>query len=179
MPSRRRVLASVAGVAGLALAGCLSGTSPGTDTGSTTPSDTTTPTETCSAADPPAPTDAATAPRSYPDRPSELTAEAVQSFLETYESAYQYNTELREHPEKLGRTNGLTVYVSEVSVESEDDQFTGTVEGQLNWEIADRGTTTSGTPTETPLPIGHRGFETSYVVGNRELRREAATVECW
>jgi hypothetical protein len=179
MPSRRRVLASVAGVGGLALAGCLSETPAGTDTATTTPTDTATPTETCSAGEPPAPEDAAAEPRSYPDRPSELTSESVQSFLETYESAYQYNTQLGEHPDMLGRTNDLSIYVSEVTVQSENGQFTGEVQGQLNWEIADRGTTTSGTPTETALPIGHRGFVTPYVVGDRELRRDGATVECW
>jgi len=44
-------------------------------------------------------------PRSYPDRPFELTAETVRSFLESYESVYLYSTQLREHPEMLGRTN--------------------------------------------------------------------------
>lgn len=105
--------------------------------------------------------------------------ETVQSFLETYERVYQYNAALREYRKKLGRTNDLTVYVRSVSVESENNQFTATVEGELQWGIIEAGTTTPETPTETPLPMGHGPFEASYVVQSSELRRGEVTVECW
>lgn len=173
MPSRRRLLATCAGTAGFIFPGCLSESSDGPGTNSPNQTDS------CSASDPPAPTDGAASSRTYPDRPDELTVESVRSFLESYESVYQYNAALRENPEKLGRTNDVTVYVRSVSVASEDNQFTAHVEGELQWEIIEPGTTTPETPTETPLPMGHGPFEASYVVQNSELRRGAVTVECW
>lgn len=175
MPSRRRLLVACTGTAGAMFAGCLSGPSGGTDT------ETTSPTTTCSATAPPAPTDAATSARSYPDRPPELTTETVRGFLTEYERAYQYNDALAANPDKIGRTNEFAVDVRSVSIENDDDQFTAEVGGQLRSDIVDSGTgtTTPETPTETPLPMGHGPFETSYVMTGRELRREAVVVECW
>lgn len=175
MPSRRRFLVACTGTAGALFAGCISGTRGGTGT------DTPSPTATCSAKDPPAPTDAATSPQSYPDRPSELTTETVRQFLREYESAYQYNHALAANPDKIGRTNEFTVHVQSVSVDTNDGQLTAEVSGQLQSDIIDHGTgtTTPETTTETPLPMGHGPFEASYVVTDRELRRDSVIVECW
>jgi hypothetical protein len=152
-------------------AGCLSAQSGTTDT----------PTDTCTAHEPPPPTDGATSPRSYPDRPSELTAETVEKFLTAYETAYQYNDALAANPNKIGRTNAITVRIQSVSVTSEPDGFTATVSGQFQSDIIDAepSTTTPETPTETPLPMGHGPIEASYTVTERKLSRESTVRECW
>lgn len=170
VPSRRRILTACLGAAGPLLAGCAS----------EPPGGTATPTDTCSATAPPDPTDAATSPRSYPDRPPTLTTDTLTEFLGAYERAYRYNDALAADPNKIGRTNELTVRVRSVSVTSDPDQFTATVSGQLQWDIIDtEDTSTPETPTETPLPMGHGPFEASYVVTDRKLRREGVVVECW
>lgn len=175
MFSRRRFLATFMGAAGSFFAGCLSEEPDTRDTSTATP------TETCAAQDPPAPTDAATTPRSYPDRPVELTTETVEEFLKGYETAYQYNDALAANPNKIGRTNQITVRIHSVSVTSQPDGFTANVSGQFQSDIIDSGTptTTPETPTETPLPMGHGPVEASYTVTERTLSREGVVLECW
>lgn len=175
MYSRRRLLTVCIGTAGTALAGCFSRQP------STTGTPAATPTETCTAQNPPAPTDAATSPRSYPGRPTELTRESVREFLDAYEAVYQYNDALAASPNKVGRTNEITVRIRSVSVTSEPDGFTAAVSGQFQSDIIDApsSTTTPETPTESPLPMGHGPVEASYAVTERELTREGVVVECW
>lgn len=175
MYSRRRLLAACIGGAGTVFAGCLS------EQPATADTPTETPTETCTAQDPPAPSDAATPPRSYPDRPAQLTKETVKEFLNAYETAYQYNDALAANPNKIGRTNEITVRIRSVSVTSEPDGFTATVSGQFQSDIIDAepSTTTPETQTETPLPMGHGPVEASYTVTERKLRREGIVRECW
>lgn len=180
MRSRRDVLAACVAVS-TAVAGCATlpaGEGDGDpDRTGTAPTDT----DICSAADPPHPTDAAADPRSYPDRPTDLTPETLEPFLESYERAYRYNDMIASHPEKYGRTNEVTVWIDSVAVDTDDDGYTATVSGQVQTDFIDRETPT-GTPetaTETPLPIGHRPFETSYTVTERELERTGVTLECW
>jgi hypothetical protein len=175
MHSRRRILAGVIGAAGTVFAGCLS-EQPGT-----TDTSTDTPTETCTARDPPAPTDAATSPRSYPERPAELTTETIKGFLKTYEVAYQYNDVLAANPNKIGRTNEITVRIQSVSVTSEPSGFTANVSGHFQSDIIDAedATTIPGTSTETPLPMGHGPVEVSYAITERKLSREGVVLECW
>lgn len=169
MASRRRVLSACTAAAAAALAGCLPGAGDGTPTGD------------CTATDPPAPTDAATDPEPYPERPDELTRASLESFLAEYEAAYQYNDALAANPRKIGRTNELTVYVETVTVEADGDGFAANVEGQLQSDIVDRtpATTTPATPTDTPLPMGHGPFEAGYEASERALWREDVVVECW
>lgn len=196
MHSRRRILAACIGAAGTVFAGCLS-EQPGTkDTPKVTPTGPTdtlkdtptssagtptdTLTETCIAQEPPAPTDAATSPRSYPDRPAELTTESIKEFLEAYETAYQYNDALSANPNKIGRTNEITVRIHSISVSSEPERFTANVSGQFQSDIINAGTPkTPETPTETPLPMGHGPVEASYTVKKRKLSREGVVLECW
>jgi hypothetical protein len=144
-----------------------------TGTGTETATD-----DTCSAAAPPAPTDAAAEPKPYPERPSELTRDAVASFVEAYERAYQYNSMLAEHPDAIGRRNDVDISVNEVTVTADGGTFTVRVSGQAN-----TGITTGGdepeTPTQTPLPMGHWPFETAYTVSERFVRREGTVHECW
>jgi hypothetical protein len=172
--TRRHLLAASAAAIGAPLTGCLSGVPGESDGRTATPGS-------CSATPPPAPTDAAAEPRSYPERPSDLTTGSVETFLQQYETAYQYNDALAANPDKIGRTNELTVYVSTVSVEPEDGRFTAEVSGQLQSDIVDPepGTRTPATPTETPLPVGRGPFESSYEVTDRRLRRNGVVVECW
>jgi hypothetical protein len=175
MNSRRQLLTAGAGAAGIVLAGCLSGQSGTTDV----PTDTST--ETCTAQPPPAPTAAATSPRSYPARPAALTTETVAEFLEAYETAYQYNDALAANPNKIGRTNELTVRIQSVSVTPERDGFAADVRGQFQSSIVDvdSSTSTPETPTGTPLPMGRGPVEASYRVTERKLLREGVVRECW
>jgi hypothetical protein len=175
MYSRRRLLAACIGGAGTVIAGCLSEQPGSTNTSSDTPTDP------CTAQDPPAPSDAAAPPRSYPDRPAELTKETIKQFLTAYENAYQYNDALAANPDKIGRTNEITIRIHSVSVTSESDGFTATVSGQFQSDIIDTdpSTTTPETQTETPLPMGHGPVEASYTVTERKLRREGTVRECW
>lgn len=179
MYSRRRTLKACIGIAGTLSAGCLSGQAGTTDTSTNTPTDE--PTAECNARDPPAPTDAATSPRSYPDRPIELTSETVREFLTAYETAYQYNDALAENPNKVGRTNEITIRIQSVSVTKEGDGFTATVTGEFQSDFIDTETATSTpeTPTMTPLPMGHGPIEASYTVTERRLLRERTSLECW
>lgn len=180
---RRTFLRGAGSTGTLIVAGCLSdqqaSTETATDTATETATDTAT--ETCSAQDPPAPTDAATAPRSYPDRPAELTTESLREFLEAYEKAYQYNDALAANPNKIGRTNEITIFIESVSVTSETDGYSAVVSGQFQSDIRDPGTpeTTPETPTETPLPMGRGPIEASYMITDRKLRREGIVTECW
>lgn len=182
MYSRRRLLAACVAV-GTALAGCstsIDGNGPGGGN-SDEPNGSPTETDVCSAADPPRPTDAETDPQSYPDRPTDITPETLEPFLESYERAYRYNDMVASHPDKYGRTNEVTVRIDSVAVDAVDEGFTATVSGQVQTDFIDTETPT-GTPetaTETPLPIGHRPFETSYTVTERELERTGVTLECW
>jgi hypothetical protein len=183
MRSRRSVLAACV-AASTAVAGCT--TSPegngdgdvdDPDGTATSPNDT----DICSAADAPYPTDAATDPRSYPDRPDGLAPETLEPFLESYERAYLYNEMVASHPEKYGRTNEITVRIRSVSVDDGNGEFTATVNGQIQTDFID-SETPPGTPetaTDTPLPIGHRPVETSYTVTDRKLERNGVTLECW
>lgn len=182
--TRRALLASSVTAVGT-LAGCLNGGS-----ASTTPGATQTATErtdrpttvgstsTCDAVDLPAPDAAHADPQPYPDPPAELTDSAVQSYVRAFERAYQYNTQLAEYPEKLGRLNALDVYVAETSVERSGEQFTVMLSGQLNFSITGDGGDPS-TPTQTPLPSGHQPFETTYFVFRGGARRGGITVDCW
>lgn len=174
MISRRGILRACIGTAGASLAGCLSGSPHGTASSTGT-----SPTS-CSADDPPAPSNAATPPRSYPERPAELTTESVEDFLRAYEQAYQYNDALAANPDKIGRTNEFTVDVRSVSVTPRDDRFTAEVSGELQTDfLQSESATTPTTETETPLPAGHGPFEASYVVTVRRLSREGVVLECW
>lgn len=175
MYSRRRLLSACIGAAGPFFAGCLSEQPGATDKHPDTP------TETCTAQDPPAPIDGATSPRSYPDRPAELTSYTVKEFLTAYETAYQYNDALAANPNKIGRTNEITISIQSVSVTSESDGYTATVSGQFQSDIIDleTSTTTPETPTETPLPMGHGPIEASYTVTEPKLSREGIIRECW
>lgn len=185
MPSTtRRALLSVAcTVAGSA--GCLGrldGSEP-TPTRTPTQTPTRTPTETvaddaCSASAPPTPTDAATGPKSYPEKPRELTRGSVGSFVKAYERAYQYNSMLAEHPDTIGHLNDLNVSVNEVTVTAEDGTFVVRVSGQANTGIT-TDDDDAATPTRTPLPMGHWPFETTYTVSDRFVRREGTVHECW
>lgn len=168
MATRRHVLRICSGSAIAALAGCQSVPDSGSET----------PTAACSATPPPEPTDAATAPEPYPERPAELSKSAVESFLEAYEEAYRYNDALAASPNKVGRTNEITITVRSVSVTADgDSRFNATVTVRFESDFIDPATAT--TPTETPLPAGHGTFETAYVVTDRFLRREGVVVECW
>lgn len=185
--TRRALLGSVCALAGTA--GCLGspGGSESTPTRTRTLTRTRTPTQTptetvpedsCSASTPPMPTDAAADPKPYPEKPRDLTRESVGSFVEAYERAYQYNDMLAEHPEKIGRLNDLDISVNEVTITAEDGRFTVEVTGQANTGITADGDDAE-TPTQTPLPMGHWPFDTSYTVAERFVRREGVVRECW
>ena len=182
MPSRRSVLAACVAVS-TAVAGCT--TSPeGSGVGDEPPdepTDSPTDTDSCSAADAPYPTDAATDPRSYPDRPEDLSPGPLESYLGSYERAYLYNEMVASNPDKYGRTNEITVRVRSVVVEAGDEGFTATVNGQIQTDFThpETPTDTPETATDTPLPIGHRPVETSYTVTDRSLERNGVTLECW
>jgi hypothetical protein len=172
----RRVLLGVACTL-VGLSGCLG--NPGAS--ESTPTQRPTGTEiddSCSAADPPTPTDAATESKSYPEKPGELTRESVGSFVEAYERAYQYNTMLAAHPDEIGRRNDLDISVSEVTATVDDGTFTVGVSGQANTGIT-ADSDDPETPTQTPLPMGHWPFATSYTVTARFVRREGTVYECW
>jgi hypothetical protein len=180
--TRRALLGSVCTLVGVT--GCLGspGESESTPTGTGTVTRTRTPTETatddaCSASNPPAPTDAAAAPKSYPRKPSDLTRDSVGSFVEAYERAYQYNSTLAEYPDKIGRLNDLDISINEVTVTVEDGVFVADISGQANTGITVDGGAES--QTQTPLPMGHRPFEAAYTVSDRFVRREGVVYECW
>ncbi|AUV82124.1 hypothetical protein C2R22_11090 [Salinigranum rubrum] len=202
-PSRRDVVRSLAALSPSGLASCLGGDQgAATERPSTAETDCTTvetarqtataddPTVTisddCTAAEVPRPTDAATSPRAYPAAPDDLATSSVRTFVEAYETAYQYNRHLADNPRKIGRLNGLSVHVAEsqVTVESEAEPrlVSVVVSGQASTHItgdAGPGSSTPETPTVTPLPAGHWPFESSYLVSERGLRRGGLVVECW
>jgi hypothetical protein len=173
--TRRAVLASVAGVGATAVAGCAGESGGGPGTTATASGATTTD---CSATAPPKPTSAGAPPKEYPDAPSELTAETVESFVGDFERAYQYNRALAADPEKIGRLNTLEIGVSETTVESDGGTFTVSVEGSRYYSIATPEEAGTPTPTVTPLPMGRAPFSASYVVTPTAVRREDTTVRC-
>lgn len=181
--ARRALLGSACALVGVS--GCLGslGESESTPTRTETVTRTRTSTETatddaCSASDPPAPTDAETAPKSYPGKPSDLTRDSVGSFVAAYERAYQYNSMLAEYPDKIGRLNDLDISINEVTVTVEDGVFAADVSGQANTGItADSDDAES--QTQTPLPMGHLPFESAYTISGRFVRREGVVYECW
>ncbi|AXG09424.1 hypothetical protein [Haloplanus rubicundus] len=189
--TRRALLGSVCALAGTA--GCLGNpggsestpTQVGTPTRTPTGTPTRTPTETvtddaCTAAAPPRPSDAAAAPKPYPEKPDELTRDSVSSFVEAYERAYQYNEMLAAYPDMIGRRNDLDISVNEVTVTVADGEFTVDVTGQANTGItADGDEAATATPTRTPLPMGHWPFEATYTVTDRFVRRAGVVHECW
>jgi hypothetical protein len=134
--------------------------------------------DSCSASAPPAPTDAAADPKPYPEKSNDLTRESVGSFVESYERAYQYNAMLAEYPEKIGRLNDVDVSINESTVTAEDGRFAVEVTGQTNTGIT-ADSDDPATPTQTPLPIGHRPFDAAYTVAERFVRREGIVRECW
>lgn len=177
MGSRRHFLGLCAGAVGTSVGGCLA-----TSGSPAAPTDTpTAPEESpCPPRAPPAPTDAATEPRPYPDRPAIRTVATVEEWLGAYERAFQYNDALAANPRKVGRTNEITVTIQSVSVTAEDGAFRATVSGTFRSDLIDRdATTTSATPTETPLPMGYGPIEADYTVTERWLRREGVVRECW
>ncbi|WP_254279357.1 hypothetical protein [Haloarcula marina] len=178
MPTRRRLLTVCGCLGASVVAGCLGAPS---DTGGTgTTDDTATPTtspEDCLPAERPAPSDASSSPRPYPDRPDELTAETVETYVRAFERAYRYNSALADDQRKVGRTNAVTVSVADVAVESTADGFAATVSGAVRWEILDAESTPE-TPTATPLPMGQRPFEASYTVASGTVRRDGVVVAC-
>jgi hypothetical protein len=171
--TRRAVLASVASVGATAVAGCAGESGGGSDATATAATD-------CSATVPPKPTSAGAPPKEYPDAPSELTAETVQSFVADFERAYQYNGALAEDPGKIGRLNELEIGVSETTVDSDDGTFTVSVSGSRYYSIAtpEEAGTPTATPTVTPLPMGRAPFSASYVVTPAAVRRDGTTVRC-
>lgn len=199
MRSRRQFITVFAGGVAMISTGCLWGQPGSSETSTETPTEmstttptapstttpterpTETPTETCVARDPPEPTDAATAPRPYPDQPAELTTETVEEFLETYESAYQYNDQLAANPDKIGRTTEIIVSIRSVTVTSETDGFTAEVTGRLRSDfiVTETPTETPEPPTETPLPIMNVPIDTHYTVTERRLIREGVVLACW
>jgi hypothetical protein len=185
MRSRRSVLAACVAVSA-AVAGCttsLDGNGGGSGDGDDPNGTMASPTDTdvCSAADVPYPTDAATDPRSYPDRPDSLAPGTLEPFLESYEQAYLYNEMVASNPNKYGRTNEITVRIRSVAVDGGEAGFTATVSGRIQTDFIDPETPTETpeTATDTPLPIGHRPVETSYTVTDRKLERNGVTLECW
>lgn len=180
MHARREVLAACVTVSA-AVAGCVSSTDENAGGGGADEKPSPTRTDSCSAGDPPRPTDAATDPRLYPDKPEQLSQGTLEPFLESYEQAYLYNDMVASHPEKYGRTNEITVRIRSVTVDGGEDGFTATVSGQVQTDFihAETATETPESPTETPLPIGHRPIETSYTVTERALERNGVTLECW
>ena len=84
-----------------------------------------------------------------------------------------------EHPEKIGRLNDLDVSINEVSVKREEGQFSIEMSGQANTGITTGSSDSGGTPTQTPLPMGHFPFEAAYTVSERGVRREGTVYECW
>lgn len=193
--SRREFLRALSAWTSVAVAGCTGRfeRAPAAADSSPTGTTTTTTTAVCDAGTVPKPTSAGTDPREYPERPARLTGARVREFVAAYETAFQYNRALADHPRKFGRLNGLSVSVAEtrvvVETESETRRFSVEVSGQLNTSIggesdldsnADDSTAVAPeTPTVTPLPSGHYPFETSYLVTDRFLRRESVTVACW
>jgi hypothetical protein len=190
-PTTRREIIHGGILAAVGLAGCVtsrtgrpepsptanrssSTTEPSTPTAESTPS----PAGSCSAVGPPRPTTAETPPEPYPDRPSQLSTETVESFVRAYERSYQYNEQLAAHPDKIGRLNDLDVSILDATVESEGERFTAVVSGQRNFGIVETSDTPT-TPTRTPLPIGHGPFEVSYALTDRAVSREGSVVECW
>ncbi|MDX1746366.1 MAG: hypothetical protein R3324_10550 [Halobacteriales archaeon] len=107
-----------------------------------------------------------------------LTSESVRSFVETYERTYRYNEMLAEYPEKIGRLNDVDVSILEVTVDTDDGTFTTNVSGQVNTGITTDGSD-EGTPTQTPLPMGHLPFDVSYAVSERLVERKGVVYECW
>jgi hypothetical protein len=178
--SRRDLLTSGVATGVVVLAGCLGSldgsSSPtpaaGSELGSSTTDD-------CTATDPPMPTSAATDPRAYPERPTTLSGDTVRSFVQAYEKAYQYNAALGEDPQKIGRLNELEVAVSETTAKSACDRFTVSVSGNRYYRISTPSSSDTPTPTVTPLPMGRRPFDASYVVTPTSLRRQDVVVECW
>jgi len=184
MHSRRRVLAACVAVS-TAVAGCATSINGNGSENENESSDGTTPsptdTDVCSTTDAPYPTDAATDPQSYPDRPADLSPGTLKPFLESYERTYRYNDVVASNPDKYGRTNEVTVRVESVTVEAGSEEFTATVSGQVQTDFihAETATDTPETATDTPLPIGHRPFETGYTVTERALERNGVTLACW
>jgi hypothetical protein len=180
---RRELLGVLSALCGVAVGGCV-GESGGTPRAGTASPVGTASTD-CDAADVPNPTSAAADPREYPDRPERLTRERVRTFVSAYERAFQYNRRLADDPDKLGRLNSLSVHVGETRVETDTDtdhqRFVVDVSGQVSTGIRDVDSTgaTPATPTVTPLPMGHRPFETQYVVTERFLCRDGVVVACW
>lgn len=203
MQSRRRIL-HAAGVGLAGLAGCLD-TDPGGDDSSprdrespesASPSDPppsetpvtdspgpvkTPPPGECAATDPPMPDtgEHLRDPRSYPEGPPEMTADAVTSFLEAYQTAHATNELLAELAVEGRCLDYLDVAVDGFPrVQQTDAGFDVTVAWFRGYRTT-RCETPTGTDTPSPAPHADYWGETRYVVTDRFLVRAGTTLECW
>jgi hypothetical protein len=135
----------------------------------------------CAATDPPMPAtgDGLPGPRSYPEKPDDITESAVRSFLEAYESAHRFNRELAE----LAADGTCVEYLDAPSygstVTAVEDGVTGTVETRASYTGTPCSTVT-GTDSPTPLPHADLVIESArYYVTDRFLIREGIVLECW
>lgn len=144
MPSRRRVLASLATVAGVAAAGCTRGDTTGTTTSppTTEPATTHEPTESTTSG---LPENCRTLPDvdGLPDAPSEWTLDRAESYATDFERAY--------YPTTDDYTTGIaSLQVTET--EATDGQYVV----KMTVEVE---TDTSGTQTERPQDaVEHRAW---------------------
>lgn len=179
VPARRQFLSGLAGTGLVGLGGCLGPVGvASTDDRSGTP-----PQAECSATAPPEPEtgEGLPDPRSYPERPPELTEAAVKEFVEQYESAFKYNSMLASFVADGECVKNLELYVvgSETTVEETDRGF----EAEVTTRGSYTGTacqTVTGTDTPTPLPHADLPYMTArYRVTQWALNRDGTVYRCW
>lgn len=108
-----------------------------------------------------------------------MTADAVKSFLEAYQSAYARNELLAELAAEDRCLDYLDVAVDGFPrVRRTDDGFDVTVAWFRGYRTTTCETPT-GTDTPTPAPNADYWGETRYLVTDRFLVQAGTALECW
>lgn len=122
-------------------------------------------------------------PKELPDGPPEMSAEAVRSFVVTYEERYLYNSILERNTESAGVSTG------EVSVESTEHGFVVTLR---SWYYHNVQAVSDGTETATRVHADSPHPWRAYLVTDSALvratgeydvkpdpTRDGTVLECW
>lgn len=134
----------------------------------------------CSALSPPTPDsrEGFPDPRTYPDAPDSLTADAVDRFARSYETALRYNRILADLAASDDCVDHLSVDVVESSVDAVPDGFTSPVTTRASYTGVPCADWT-GTETQTPPPHRDLGRELAeYYATDRFVLRNGVAVVC-
>lgn len=135
----------------------------------------------CEAVSPPKPSTSAGLPdaKSYPEPPKAFDKPTVMAFLEAYERAHRYNSQLAALAADGDCVRYLDMHVTEATISTTENGFEAAVTTRGSYTgSACPGVT--GTDTPTPAPHADLAGKTGrYLVTRRFLIRNGVVRECW